>query len=354
MSDQDSVSKIELSKALKAVQAVASRSQFDQVLAILVPDEDQAVQQAILGLSEEDEFALLCRLMETATHISPLEQRPIIRNNSIAPDFLVQFQVAHPTVPAIGNSEPVRCFVEVKSTKKERFKIGGSNLRQRRAFADAFGFPLFIAVRFLSAGQHALWAIVHDVDRAKTSLTITPQDVLDGVRSLVWNELGYYVRPGLFFEAEFDSTSQDDNVLHPVYGTQTKFRAVADHASIESTGASAFFTSMLFECFDLREVQIQRMGAITIQRLEPRINNLLLADIVFRINQLLREDDGRLLYDASRALARIDTQGDKYLLKRWFVEKLIEKYVRESFVFLGKMGDSDRQMQNYVSLLNTR
>jgi hypothetical protein len=350
----DPVSKIELAKALKAVQAVATPHQYNRVLAILSPDEKVAIERAIAGLSEEDEFALLCRLMGTATHLSPLEQRPIIQNQSIAPDFLARFHIGPPIDnPSVTRSNDLRCFVEVKSTDKDRMKIGGSNLRQRRAFADAFGLPLLIAVRFLRAGQHALWAIVHDSDRSLTSLTITVQNVIDGVRSLVWHEFGYILRPSLYFEATFDTAYTEPGVMHEAYGTQRQLRVVADHASVTYDGELSFFVSMLFECFDLLEVEATTTGTTTVQKLRPQTPQLFLADIVFRINRQLREESGELVNNAPKLLARLDAGADRYLVSRKFVENILNRYVMESFVFLGGIGDPTQQAQARHDLLST-
>lgn len=351
----DSVSRIELAKALKAIQAVTAPEQFAQIFSIISPAEDaSAIQRAISGLSEEDEFALLCRLMGTATHLAPLEQRPIIHNDSIAPDFLARFHLGPPPQNLTSaNSSSFCCFVEVKSTEDERFKIGGSNLRKRRAFADVFGFPLLIAVRFLRAGHHALWAIVHDSDRSATSLTITPQDALEGVRPIIWHEFGYLLRPRLYFEAEFDAEHADTNVIHPEFGTQREFRVVGDHATLPLTGEAAFFVSMMFEAFDLVQSRVERQGTRTTQRLEPRTPQLFLADLVFRMNRQLREESGELVYNASKSLARLDMDAERYLVTRQFVESLIGPLIVNGFVFLGTLQDPTKQAQTRDYLLES-
>src|SRR5689334_14931958 len=90
------VSKMELAKALKSIRDVAPDEEtYQKIAAMLLPsdgNEADAVEKAIEGLSEEDEFALLCRLMGTCTHLVPLEGRPIIPSDDNRPDFLANFK----------------------------------------------------------------------------------------------------------------------------------------------------------------------------------------------------------------------------------------------------------------------
>jgi hypothetical protein len=122
-------SKIERAKALKAVRDILpdTASSLDELRQLA---DDPAVERAIEGLKQEDEFALLCRLMATATHCVHLEQRPVIAGDSLPPDFLSRFGpgyglLSDGPVPTRG----FRCFVEVKSTVKDHLKIGGTSAR---------------------------------------------------------------------------------------------------------------------------------------------------------------------------------------------------------------------------------
>ena len=109
-------SKIERAKVLKAVRDILPKPQ-SSLDALRQLAGDPEIERSIDGLRQEDEFALLCRLMGTATHCVHLEQRPVIPGDSLPPDFLSRFL---PGYSLLGD-EPVptrslRCFIEVKST----------------------------------------------------------------------------------------------------------------------------------------------------------------------------------------------------------------------------------------------
>ena len=141
-------SKIELAKALLAIKSIATSADYDKVRSVLLPTQaTEAVDNAIGGLSKEHEFALMCRLMGTATHLVHLEQRPTIEGDFLIPDFFARFQPGS----TLDRKSPqdfsgYRCLVEVKSTKNMEFKIGGQKLKRLRAFADTMQLPLIFAV----------------------------------------------------------------------------------------------------------------------------------------------------------------------------------------------------------------
>src|SRR5712692_9643938 len=134
--DDNHPSEIEIAKALKQVKAIANKKQYDQVLQIFARDQSDRIAQAVAGLTEEDEFLLLCLLMRTTTHLAPLEQRSAIAVGSAAPDLLARFQPGYLSKGiSASNHRGYQCFVEVKSTKNQKFRMSGSALRKLRDFA---------------------------------------------------------------------------------------------------------------------------------------------------------------------------------------------------------------------------
>lgn len=64
MTKIDSVSKIEMAKALKGIKSVVDNTTYDKIVEIaLLNHNKQEVINSVEGLSEEDEFALLTKLM---------------------------------------------------------------------------------------------------------------------------------------------------------------------------------------------------------------------------------------------------------------------------------------------------
>ena len=119
-------SQIEIAKALRRVKAIANSAQYHSVVQTLTGGPVDAIERAVTGLSQEDEFILLCLLMQTSTHLAPLDQTASIAIGNTAPDLLARFQPGFfaEGIPS-SRHRGYRCLVEVKSTSKDVFFMSG-------------------------------------------------------------------------------------------------------------------------------------------------------------------------------------------------------------------------------------
>lgn len=314
---------------------------------------DPAVERAIEGLKQEDEFALLCRLMGTATHCVHLEQRPVIAGDSLPPDFLSRFLPGYSLlddgpIPTRG----FRCFVEVKSTVKDHLKIGGSLLARRRRFAKTFGLPLLVAVRFLRFGRNALWVIVAD-DPSHSSIRVSYGDWLTGLRPLLWNDYFFMAAPGLTCVAVFDRDYSGPGVINASYGTQRglEIRCASEHLAFE--GLHAFATMLLMENFELEEVEAQPFGTQTRVTFRPTLSTCSLADAVYNSNRRVGDNSGDSGFDASRVLVRADTDdaAKTPLVNRFWIEAVAAPLVKADVLLLIGAGD-EKDMREQLQRLS--
>ena len=78
-----SLSKIECAEVLKTPRTALPEQEYSQVKQYLITTcseaDESAIESAIQGISEEDEFLLMSYLMGTVTHLVPLFQRPVIK-----------------------------------------------------------------------------------------------------------------------------------------------------------------------------------------------------------------------------------------------------------------------------------
>ena len=123
--------KLNWQKPCVAIKAISTNDQFEKVKQIYIQEGgEETVMNSVNGLSQEDEFALITKLMGTATHIIGFEQRPLIEGNYIVADY---FLTVTPGFSLWGKSKSkfseFKCIVDVKSTEKDLFKIGEKNFR---------------------------------------------------------------------------------------------------------------------------------------------------------------------------------------------------------------------------------
>lgn len=301
-------SDIELAKTLKHIRAVASDEQFEKIRRELVSeDKAEAITAKVRALSEEDDFALLCRMMDTTTHVVPLKQSPIIPGDSIVPDFMVRFQ------PGlwVENRTPTEhkgftCFVEVKTTRKLKCRIGGSLLKRRRNFAKTFGLPLLFAVRFMKFAGNAYWVVVHDHNLSRSSLTVGVEDLFSSLRHVLFNEYWYMVRPGTRFQYIFEAGERGTTMYHPEHGSLTELRILTSDKAVTFKGNEASLWSAFFEPYRLEEVDTRSKGGQTVQTLEPGVAACSIIDLVYCFNSLPSDQQGNRTYDPTRIIVHAD------------------------------------------------
>lgn len=343
------VTKIELAKALKSIKAIATSEQFEETKKLYIQEGgEESVMSAVNGLSEEDEFAILTKLLGTATHIIGLEQRPLIEGEYIVPDFFVNFKMGNTvngkSVKDFGN---YKCLFEVKSTEKDNFKIGGSRLQRLRNISDLMGFPLLFAIRFLRAKQNALWAIIED-DRSKTFINVTYQAAIDGVRNVVWNEYILTPNPKLVIQCEFSKSSKINSIIHPEYGRQISATYTDGTNFLIQNGSEAFMTCSFLESYNLQEFKVEKIDEDkSIQYLKPRLSTAFLADLIYKMNNLIVDEFGNVVYDASKLLVRSDTGAHDTLINRQIIEVLAKPLVDKKLLFIGSIGDTEKQLKKW-------
>ena len=88
---KSNLSPVQLAKSIKSLKSITeSHAEFEQFKKEFIPEERlDRITQIIVGLEQEDEFAILCRLMETCQSLVGIDQTPVVANDTEkAPDFL--------------------------------------------------------------------------------------------------------------------------------------------------------------------------------------------------------------------------------------------------------------------------
>lgn len=357
-----SLSKIECAEVLKTLRTALPEQEYSQVKQYLITTcseaDENAIESAIQGISEEDEFLLMSYLMGTVTHLVPLFQRPVIKKNYIVPDFLGSFQ-AVPKISDSSNQDLLKYFIDVKSTSKDKCKIGGSRLKRLREFSDHFQLPLLLAVRFTIFPKFPAWALVEDTDRSKTSITIRLQDIMNGNRKTIWNDYWFSLRQsGVSFKATFTSknnqSSQKSYLSHRTHGELQQFDIkINDLILTCNDKLKATLRYMFFEHLS-QEDNVIREGSMTTQILKPKMLIRSVADMVSHFNRLGR-DDIKTSSAANQILIKIAHSNDKTIINREVIESLIQPMIRvrllEEFVYDSSMTISRVQHEGWEELM---
>ena len=324
--DAASLSKIESAELLKTLRATLPEEQYNQVktyvIAACASSNEEEIDRALQGITEEDEFLLMSYMMETATHLAPLFQRPVIKQDYIIPDLLASFQINKSS----STAQYLNCLVDVKSTIKDKCKLGGGELRRLRSFADHFGLPLIIAVRFTNFPLFPSWALVEDLDRTSTSITVNFGDIMNGTRERLWNDYWFSLRQkGVSFRAKF---TQEEGVLsYDDYGNLQEFDILLSGSTLPCDDQlKATLRYIFFEQL-CEEENVIREGETIIQTLKPKPVLRSISDTLTWFNRLGRNDRATPS-PATKILLRTAQAEKKMLIDREFVESLVQTLIK--------------------------
>lgn len=356
MTDNDhgsAPSRIEIAKTLKQVKAVATPEQYSQVATILAGDSYSS-DEAVHGMSQEDEFIILCMSMGTATHLAPLEQRPSIAIGAGAPDILARFQppcnAGFKTSVGREHHSGYRCVIEVKSTKSDELKFRGAALRKIRSFADSFGLPLVFAVRFTRFFNNAFWAIVEDSDREKTSISVTPNNVTSPLRAVLWDDRAYFLTPGTYITSVYEAAPGKDGVRHPKHGKLAALEInMTNRSYVLESKAELVMNSMFFEALNKKERRVETHGSTIRVEYELRNTFTTIADLLFALNRLARDKDGNILYDPNRALRQLADGQSPLLITRGHVEVLCSQLSAAGALLVSHMTDPKQLYDTWIT-----
>jgi hypothetical protein len=309
---KSNLSPVQLAKSIKSLKTITeSHAEFEAIKKEFVPDKRMdRITQIITGLEQEDEFAILCRLMGTCQSLVGIDQTPVISNDKeIPPDFLATFS---PGCSVIGKSKAdigleYKCFIEVKSSQKTSYKISKNDFDQRINFAKRYNIPLLFAVRFWATSDAALWVIVESDYLETNNRKLDISALLKGVRHLLLDDYFLMPIPNLHVAHYYDSKTKESGVKHFMYGSQVKTVLLFQDFQYELPEKDQLFFSALFDSYRLKEVQIKKFDNITVQVLKVGVQSRSLCDLLYAINRLAVDEHGDRLYDPSRLSSRFDS-----------------------------------------------
>lgn len=341
--------KVETAKALKSIKSIGIplEDYLNIKRAIIQPSQnEEEIERTIQGISQEDEFAFICRLMKTTTHLIPLEQRPAISGDYICPDFLARFQPSCLLYECTqDDSLGFNCFVEVKTTSdpKIKYKIGGSRLKRLRNFADAFGVPLIFAVRFLRFNQNALWIIVEDSDRSSTSLTVAIDNLCNGIRHILWDDYWYMLLPNIQIISIYDTNYTELCAQHPEYGTHKELQIITHEKAFCFEGPIASGYLAFLKAFHLQPVDIQRHGSITRQTSIPELLVCSMVDMAYTFNQLPCDEKGQPLTEPSTVMNEFEPK----VFDIHFINRLANALANLNLLFLLTFEEPEKHFEKW-------
>jgi hypothetical protein len=332
----------------------ATDSDFKNLKQKIVPENlMQRVNQICLGLENEDEFAFLCNLMETCTSISKLGQTPIVDNDEKIPDFIASFQPGC-TVMGLKPEDinvKIDCFIEVKSCKKNIFKITKNDITARIKYAKRYNHPLFFAVRFTSLEDTNLWVIV-DSKILKKKRKLKINDMVNQINHVLLDDYVFFINPHLHIIHYYIDADKLEGVKKRNVGTLVKLVLLMPQIEpIEIDDKLTVLFSAFFECMNLQILKTHIDNKQTYEISKVGIQFAILSNLMMSLNKIVTDNDGNPSFNAKKIL---DMMGSKVYKPAIFTREMVEyikRYLnsKADIFFMMSIGEPTAQLKQLKS-----
>lgn len=352
------VSDVELAKRIKEIKGIASAADFKAILKQLVPQEKiPTVERIISSLSQEDDFMLLCKMLNCCSAITPLNQTPIIGGNEITPDFQATF---HPgsflsNVSSAG-APAFNCMVEVKSTEKFKFKCSRSDIEKRMRFAARYNLPLLYAIRFTALKNHAFWVVIsaddlHDKNRIDTSAYV------DSLGQLLFDNYSIAVNSSYTLVRRYSKNKPGIGERDESLGELQSLDLVSGEGKVHCPSKiDSLVLAMLYNIFANTNSYTETCdGESTVYSGFELFPFVTLVDAVYYLNNLISDADGDKYFDPVRVMANLDSPTNPaMIITRSVIEDVIFRTNEacDNFFFFGILGDHSARIEKLMSLMN--
>jgi hypothetical protein len=348
-------SRIEEAKALRALKGVtASDPEFERIRDTLFPAPDPKRDRALVGLSQEDEFAILCRLMGTCTHLARLDQTPFLKTEVIVPDYIASFAPGC-SVNAISPQEvklTYSCFVEVKSDDSQNYRISERDLKRREEFPQHFKLPIVFAIRFTQYQGQAAWLLLTARQFRSFDRKVDLSQIGSGIGHVLFDDYAL-VAPNTFDVAYvWDSSVTTESFRHEKYGALVQLDLFVKNTRVPVDEKDRLFVGAVLENFRPRILSTTTSVTRTTQILRVSANQgRFLSNLVYACNQLTTDETGNTVYDPVRITSSLDSERPHLaLMGREHVEYIVGKYFLNRRMYKVGVGGPDQQLEKLRAL----
>lgn len=351
------VSDVELAKRIKELKGIAPAATFEAILKQLVPEEKiQTVERIISGLSQEDEFALLCKMLNCCSSITPLNQTPIVGEDEITPDFQATFHAGSFLSKMSSSGAPAfNCMIEVKSTEKLKFKSSRSDIDKRRRFAARYNLPLLYAIRFSAVKDHAFW-VVMSADDLFDKNKIDTSAYVDSLGQLLFDNYSIMTNSSYTLVRRYSKNKPGIGEVHEALGDLQSLELVnSDGKVFRPNSIDSLVLAMLYNIFaSTKSYTESHKGESVVYSGFELMRYLTLVDAVYYLNNIISDANGNKYYEPVRAMANLDSPTNPtMIITRSVIEGAIRR-INEAcgdFFLFGILGDHSARVHKLSELM---
>lgn len=321
MDGLDALSEVEKLKILKNIRiGCASDKEFDSYIEKYRGSMDaDEVKRRLEGYFLEDEFALLCHLLNICSSISSLGQSAIGNDGLKIPDYLVTFDTELGEYP---------CFVEVKTTRNlETSKISNGMLNKYIDYAKKFHKPLYFASRIM-LGDNFLWILQSSNEFIKNGKKTKINFLTETSGFALLNDYAISICQPFKLELQFKKEKNESGIYFTDYGylddliitvanTGQNKAVMSTTKDISISYRDILFVNILFDFFTNNQYITPTPNGFTVIKKGELMRSEFISSLVLKVNHVIAPtSSSEINFNASRFLSEIENGKESYIDKR--------------------------------------
>lgn len=351
----EALSTIERLKILKSISiGCASDDDFEHYLTEFSGElEVSEAKRRVEGLLLEDEFLLLCKIMNRCNSINGLEQGLSIDNGYKVPDYLASFNMSDSLYDPDKKLNTLLAFVEVKTSKKsETKKISPSFLKKYSAYARSFDFPLLIASRLKLNEKQQWWIIQTKQQFENNGRKASVESLSNCVSQIIFNDYFITATQDIIVEIRFTEKPDKSKSYDPEHGYLHSVLVRSEFGIIKLENEHLSL-NLFLDCFAQEFISKNETSEfITVTRVINFMQGQLLSDMLLRANFCKLDKSGSKYSSASRLLALVEN-GEASIIKRENFEATLSFFNANNLLFMiTKIGDIASNIETVNLLMN--
>lgn len=305
----------------------------------------------IKGLLLEDEFLLLCSVMNACYSVNGLEQGLAINGELKVPDYAVVFNLENCIYDTKKRLKKVACFVEVKTTDGfETSKLGKGFYNKYLAYADMFNLPLLMASRLKINQKQQYWIIQNQEQFEVQSRRASMENVYNSLSHILLNDIYITATQDIQVELQFTDKPSESNSYHDGYGFLKQVTVKTKKSSLVLSKNQLSF-NLFLDCFGQLEVSsVRNSEGWHITRIINFMQIQLLSDMLLRANFCILDKNGAKYTSAGRLLALLENKKCS-LIRRDYFEKLLYFFNSNDFLFMVTKIGEDAENEKLIDVL---
>lgn len=300
MKGLEDISEVEKLKIIKAISVGCKDNAELRGYMSLFCDKDKVDEylRRTQGYFNEDEFTVICYLLNTCKRITPLNQTPLPRLEKGTPDYLVTFKTQY------GD---LSCFIEVKSTTNYKTPAFSYNAIERiNNYGKDYGLPVLFASRII-IGDCGIWVLQTHEEflENKRCATISLQPNVIG--NALMNDRLVSVMSEFRMELTFkeNATQPGGDPYYEEYGYLTGMNVTAGGVTVSFD--KMLLLDIIFSSFAKVERVVKTSFGFKVHKIAKFGTSLPLSCLLLHLNTVLSDKDNvKSFANQSRLIAQIE------------------------------------------------